>query len=202
MIASAPAAVHCGVHPGRGSTHAVVPSGPAMPTPVVLQVSCPKCGAQVPGLEPGERKPCPYCKTELAMPRLDPARTETAAPADVVVAPSGGGGCTLAVVLAVVGVITAGAIGAAVWGQHRAEAETARQIDATMDQVRRAQERALDQVNAAQRESQQQVAEAARAQARAACALRAAARCERECRQRPAQCDGCLPRERAACATP
>lgn len=170
-----------------------------MSTPVVLQVSCPKCGAQVPGLEPGERRPCPYCKTELAMPRLDPARTETAAPA-VVAAPSGGGGCLLTVVLGVVGVVVAGAVGAAVWAQQRAEAETARQINATMDQVRRAQERAFEQVNAAQRQSQQQVAEGARAQARASCEQRAAVRCERECRLRPAKCDECLPRERAACA--
>jgi hypothetical protein len=194
MIASAPAAVHRGVHPGRGSPAVVLPSRPAMPTPVVIQVSCPRCGAQVPGLGPGERRPCPYCQADLALPRLEAAPPER--PAEV--APAGGGRA-LAVVLSLVGLITAGAIGAAVWAQQRAEADTARQINATLDQVRRAQQTALDQVDAAQREAQQQ---SAADRAEADCARRAAVVCERECRQRPAKCAGCLPRERAACAAP
>ncbi|MDB4929702.1 MAG: hypothetical protein JWM10_2186, partial [Myxococcaceae bacterium] len=149
-----------------------------MSTPVVIEVSCPRCGARVPGLEPGRRAACPYCQAELALPRLEATPTATSAPT-AVVAPSGGG-CALAAVLSVVGLLVAGAIGAAVWAQQRAEAETARQINATMEQVRRAQQTAFEQVNAAQRESERQALEAARSQRRAACAEGAAARCERE----------------------
>lgn len=168
-----------------------------MATPVVIHVTCPRCGAGVPDLAPGQRRPCPYCKTQLAMPRLDPTRTEMPA---VVVADVAGsnrvGGCFLAAALALVGVITAGVIGAAVWAQQRQQAETAQRVTSTLEEVRRAQQSAIDQVNAAQRGAQ----ELTRAQRQAACELRAATTCERACRERPAKCSECLPRERAACA--
>lgn len=173
-----------------------------MPTPVVIHVSCPRCGAEVPGLGPGQRKPCPYCKTELAMPRLDPTRVEMpqTVVADVATARPRGG-CLALASLSVVGVILAAAVGAAVWAQQRAEADTARRVNATIEEVRRVQQTAFDQVNAAQREAERSVLDATRAQRQASCELRARTRCEHECRRRPAKCDECLPREMGVCAS-
>jgi uncharacterized protein HemX len=168
-----------------------------MPTPVVIHVTCPRCGAGVPDLAPGQRSRCPYCKTQLAMPRLDPTRTEMP---EVVVADVAGsnraGGCMLAAVLLGTGVVVAGAIGAAVWSQQRQQAETAQRVTSTLEEVRRAQQSAIDQVNAAQRGAR----ELTRVQRQAACEVRAATACERACRERPEKCNECLPRERAACA--
>ncbi len=172
-----------------------------MATPVVIHVSCPRCGAEVPGLGPGQRKPCPYCKTELAMPRLDPTRVEMpqTVVADVATAHHRGG-CLALASLSVVGVIlvaVVGVVGAAVWAQQRAEADTARRVNATMEQVRRVQQSAFDQVNAAQREA----LDSTRAQRQASCELRARTRCDHECRQHPVKCDECLPRELGVCAS-
>lgn len=160
-----------------------------MTTPVVIHVTCPRCGADVPGLLPGQRRPCPYCKTELAMPRLDPTRAEMPQTVMATVAtPRSGAGCAVAALVGVIGALVVAIMGAAFWAQRASDERTARRVGEQLEQVRRAQQSAFDQVHAAQRQ--------------ASCEARAAVRCERECRLRPAKCDECLPRERGACAAP